>query len=503
MRHPLDPHLKGRANSSFCRNINLDSLQTTCYGPSRIFGDHPGDMEKRFGISKRGYLLAGIAFFAIAIPLAFLAVKAMEGEPPALRWEEPIRSIGASYTLRGVALDQKSGLRRLWVAILQHGREVVLLDQRFPRVFFREKAILEQPVEVEINVRSLGLEDGEALLRTALWDQSYRRWGSGNRTYAEQKIIIDTQAPDLEMLTRQHNLNQGGAGLAIYRTSEPVAASGVQVADQFYPGSTGYFTDPLIFVAFFAIPYDKGPDTQLYVMAVDGAGNTSRTGFVHYINGKVFGPDTVDVSDAFLKEKMPEFEEALGREGSSASLLEKFLQVNRDMRQANHKTLEEVCKKSEAKLHWNGPFLRLQGSARRAAFGEERTYQYGGHDVDHQVHLGIDLASTAHSPVPAANSGQVAFAENMGIYGKTIIIDHGFSLFSMYGHLSRIQVATGQVVAKGDIIGLTGSTGLAGGDHLHFSILIHQTFVNPVEWWDPMWIKHNVTDKLKAVELAE
>ncbi len=91
----------------------------------------------------------------------------------------------------------------------------------------------------------------------------------------------------------------------------------------------------------------------------------------------------------------------------------------------------------------------------------------------------------------------------MGIYGKTIVIDHGFGLFSMYGHLSRIQVATGQVVAKGDIIGLTGSTGLAGGDHLHFSILIHQTFVNPVEWWDPTWIKHNVTDKLKAVELAE
>jgi murein DD-endopeptidase MepM/ murein hydrolase activator NlpD len=66
----------------------------------------------------------------------------------------------------------------------------------------------------------------------------------------------------------------------------------------------------------------------------------------------------------------------------------------------------------------------------------------------------------------------------------------------LYGHLSRMQVIRDQMVSKGEIIGLTGGTGLAGGDHLHFSILIHGTFVNPVEWWDPAWIKHNITDKL-------
>ena len=119
--------------------------------------------------------------------------------------------------------------------------------------------------------------------------------------------------------------------------------------------------------------------------------------------------------------------------------------------------------------------------------------------VDHQVHLGIDLASLARSTVPAANKGRVAFEGLLGIYGNTVLLDHGFGLFSMYSHLSEIHVQKGQIVSRGDPLGLTGSTGLAGGDHLHFSILIHQTFVNPIEWWDAAWIENNILSKIEAV----
>ena len=111
--------------------------------------------------------------------------------------------------------------------------------------------------------------------------------------------------------------------------------------------------------------------------------------------------------------------------------------------------------------------------------------------------MGIDLASLAHSPVPAANTGKVVFSDYLGIYGNTIIIDHGFGLFSMYSHLSELNVQPGQKVSRGDIIARTGSTGLAGGDHLHFSMLVHATFVNPVEWWDPAWIENNVSSKIR------
>jgi murein DD-endopeptidase MepM/ murein hydrolase activator NlpD len=147
-------------------------------------------------------------------------------------------------------------------------------------------------------------------------------------------------------------------------------------------------------------------------------------------------------------------------------------------------------------LYWKGAFLRLPNSARRAGFADHRIYKYKGHIIDRQTHMGIDLASVAQSPVLASNTGKVIFAEGLGIYGKTVIIDHGFGLFSMYSHLSSFNVKKGQMVPKGDIIGRTGVTGLAGGDHLHFGMLVHNTFVNPVEWWDASWIKNNISDKI-------
>lgn len=81
-----------------------------------------------------------------------------------------------------------------------------------------------------------------------------------------------------------------------------------------------------------------------------------------------------------------------------------------------------------------------------------------------------------------------------------MVIDHGFGLFSTYSHLSALDVKQGQVISKGEVIGRTGSTGLAGGDHLHFGIIVHNTFVDPVEWWDAAWIKNNISTKIDTIK---
>jgi murein DD-endopeptidase MepM/ murein hydrolase activator NlpD len=109
--------------------------------------------------------------------------------------------------------------------------------------------------------------------------------------------------------------------------------------------------------------------------------------------------------------------------------------------------------------------------------------------------MGVDLASTTNASVEAANHGIVAYAGYLGIYGNFVIIDHGFGFFTLYGHLNSIDVKKGQAVRKGDVMGHTGSSGLAGGDHLHFGMLIGGQFVNPQEWWDAHWIADNVTKK--------
>ena len=135
-----------------------------------------------------------------------------------------------------------------------------------------------------------------------------------------------------------------------------------------------------------------------------------------------------------------------------------------------------------------------------ARYGDKRLYFYKGKKIDEQFHLGVDLASLANSPVMAANGGRIVFAEKLGIYGLAVVIDHGQGLTSLYAHLSNIDVASDQTVKKGDVIGQTGRTGLAAGDHLHFSVMVHGVPVNPIEWWDDHWIQDNVMRKLALLQ---
>jgi murein DD-endopeptidase MepM/ murein hydrolase activator NlpD len=135
-------------------------------------------------------------------------------------------------------------------------------------------------------------------------------------------------------------------------------------------------------------------------------------------------------------------------------------------------------------------------SSRKASFADHRTYFYQGNEIDKQVHLGIDLASTRRAEIKAANRGKVIFADYLGIYGNTVILDHGQGIFSLYSHLSEIKTSVDEIKEKGIVIGLSGTSGMAGGDHLHFSILVNGLFVNPVEWWDQQWISLNIDEIL-------
>jgi murein DD-endopeptidase MepM/ murein hydrolase activator NlpD len=133
----------------------------------------------------------------------------------------------------------------------------------------------------------------------------------------------------------------------------------------------------------------------------------------------------------------------------------------------------------------------------QSAFADHRTYIYKGKDVDQQVHLGFDLASYAGTPIVASNRGKVLFAEELGIYGNTVIIDHGMGVQSLYAHLSSIEVKPNDMVEKEQQLGRSGMTGMAGGDHLHFTMLVNGQMVNPVEWWDSHWIEDRILRKLR------
>ncbi len=450
---------------------------------------------------KRSKLWLVVVVLLLVLPPAiWIAVVRFEGEKPAVELQLSTPYIGQSRELSVTVSDAKSGIRHIWLGLVQDDRENTLYDQAFPAISFWSGGLNhEHRFAVTVEPGKFGLAEGQAALRARVHDFSWRNWGSGNLTSSEQAVTIDMKPPAVEVIPRAHNVNQGGAGLTVFRTSEPCPVAGVQVGDDFFPAYAGYFKDPLIYLGFFALGYDRDKGTALYVSATDQAGNRTRAQMPHYLRGKVFKRDTIRVTDSFLEAKLPEFKDINSR---GSSLIEQFLKVNRDMRQENYRQLVDIARQSDNKMHWEGIFLRLPQSANRAGFADHRTYLYNGEEVDREVHLGVDLASLANSPVPAGNAGRVAFTGDLGIYGNTVLLDHGFGLFSMYSHLSQISVRQGDNVGKGDQLGSTGSTGLAGGDHLHFAMLIHNTFVNPIEWWDANWINHNVTAKLEDVKAA-
>jgi murein DD-endopeptidase MepM/ murein hydrolase activator NlpD len=443
-------------------------------------------------------LLFGLLLLIVVVPLIVLLVVRMEGEPPTMKLVMERSALGASQTLTLDVADTKSGLQYVWVAIFKDGKETVLFKKSFPSGgLLSGGRVRSRSLDVSIEPKALGIQDGKAILRMVVRDHSWRKWGSGNRVYDEREVVIDTQPPAIDVVSLPLYLNQGGAGLVIYRLSEDCSGSGVRVGDDYYPGEAGRFADSMLRMAFIALKHDQGAKTQLSVTAVDYAGNEGLAGLRRHVNARQFKKDRIAISDRFLSWKMPEFKNLVPGNGLG---VEMFLKVNRDLRAQNYEVVKKVTARSDAELHWEGKFQRLPGAANRAGYADRRTYVYNQKTIDHQTHLGIDLASQERSPIPAANSGRVAFADTLGIYGRAVIIDHGFGLFSMYGHLSQIDVAVDDRVAKGQIIGKTGMSGMAGGDHLHFSMLVRHTFVNPIEWWDGQWIRNNIQSKIDAIQ---
>jgi len=451
--------------------------------------------KKRF---KSGLVI--VLCLLIGVPLVGAVLIRMEGEAPQLEVDLVANSIGALQTLPISVTDDKSGIRMLWVAIYKDGRETVLFQETLPsKGFARGGDQFTKSYNIVIEPAKAGLSDGKALLRVVARDHSWRHLGHGNKVYLEQEIVIDTIAPQINLVSHVHNISLGGAGLVLYRLSEACPVSGIVVGDRFYRGYSGPFADKTVHLAFMALAHDHAPDTEIYVKAVDSAGNTSHKGFHLYIKKRSFKKDVIRLSDGFFRRKLPEFQNVIPAD-VGASPVDRFLYVNRDLRVLNYQAVGELVQKTDPEIYWRKAFTRLPGSAKQAGFGDRRDYQYQGKVIDRQVHLGIDLASTAHSPVPAGNRGKVVFADNLGIYGQSVVIDHGYGLFSMYAHLSSMAVAPGKIVEKGAIIGTTGRTGMAGGDHLHFSMLVHNTFVNPVEWWDLAWIRNNITSKIERAQ---
>jgi murein DD-endopeptidase MepM/ murein hydrolase activator NlpD len=249
--------------------------------------------------------------------------------------------------------------------------------------------------------------------------------------------------------------------------------------------------------------WDQELTTPINVFARDNVGNEGAGSFDFRVFPKQFRASTISVDDRFLTRVVPAILQnstELAVEDPS-NLLASYLSINRDLRRMNNETITALAAETAPEILWRGPFKQLINTAVEAGFADQRTYVYNGQDIDRQVHLGFDLASTAAAPVRAANRGRVVHAGWLGIYGNCVILDHGLGLQSLYAHLSSIGVSTGQIVDSEAELGRSGSTGLAGGDHLHFTMLLGGQAVTPIDWWSAQWVQDRVLRKLEEAGL--
>ena len=441
-------------------------------------------------------------FFLLLVLLALVAagIGAFRvGPAPEVKIETAAKAIGRKAGVRVVASEPVRGLTSLRVELVQGDQTFPLADKTYvarPSWAFWGPKTETESLTLEVGKDAVKqLKPGEATVR-AIASRASSWLRSPDPVVAETKLPVRLTPPTLGVVSSFHYVNQGGCEAVVYRVGETAVTDGVRAGRWVFPGWPLPGGGPQDRFALFAVPYDLDDVAGVKVFAGDDAGNEAAAGFIDEFFPKPLRRDTIRLNDAFMQKVTTEILASTPDLQDHGDLLQNYLQINRDLRKLNRAHQAELGAASKPEFLWHEPFLPMRNTAIMASFADRRTYDYGGKAVDTQDHLGLDMASTRADAVPAANDGVVVLARYFGIYGNAVVVDHGYGLQSLYGHLSSIDVKEGQTVRRGETVGRSGATGLAGGDHLHFEIVLQGLAVSPIEWWDRKWLTDRLERKL-------
>ena len=448
-------------------------------------------------------MMRALATLLLIVLLAFggTYIVAGRGAPPRLTIDKPERFVGQTGGLDLTATAPNAKFTKLIVTLEQNGKTFPLYSLDKPG-----DATVTQTDRNQLRIaRPIGkqaipdLQSGAARIVVTAARPSFLnlRQLTGS---ASEDIQVRLERPRLAIVSTHHYVNHGGSEMVVYRATPADVMSGVRVGDVEYPGFA--IGNGELKAAFFALLWNQDLNAPINAFARDEAGNESKATFVDNVFQKPQKKSRIDLDDKFLNRVVPDIAEhspelKLAPPSEGSDMLPGFLRENGELRKLNADFIASFGRKTSPNRQWEGPFVQMGNSKVESSFADHRTYFYKGKEVDQQVHLGFDLAVTEHVPVVAAGAGTVAYADWLGIYGNCVIIDHGQGVQSLYGHLMSFDIKAGDKVTRGQQIGRSDSTGLAGGDHLHFTMLVGGQMVNPVEWWDPHWIQDRVDRKLK------
>ena len=428
----------------------------------------------------------------IILPLAAVVTAAlffMSGHTALV--VNPVKAIGVRTPVT-VQVANPHGVRRLSAYVEQNGARYPLYEQTAPatRLFWSRHAPARGITFEAGKAKAPQLAEGKARLVVEAVSNDMR----GSTDTASCDVMVALTAPRAIPDDLQHYVNQGGMELVTFATSgnwNEAGGKGGEYAFRRFP-LPGKGPDQRF--AMFGYPWDLEANLTPLVFARNVAGAEATAHFWFKLFPKKFRVRDFPI-DAALMQKLVDSVDPTGALAPGKDLVSRFLYINGEMRRKNNRQLADLRLKTEEKVLWDGPFLHW--GKEEADFADVRNYIYHGQKIDQQVHLGFDLSDVQNGPVSAANDGRVVWAADLGIYGNCIVVDHGYALQSIYGHLREIDVKPGDMVKKGQKMGIAGQTGLAGGVHVHFSMQIDGVQTNPREWWDEHWIKDRILSKLR------
>ncbi|HVG86318.1 MAG TPA: M23 family metallopeptidase [Vicinamibacterales bacterium] len=418
---------------------------------------------------------------------------------PQISITSPEGFVGQKGSLTFTVVTPDGPFSALDAAIEQNGQRIPLAPEG--GIAFVEP---QQPISIPLGKASQpALANGPARIVISASRPVFFGLRTASSTVTRD-VEVRLDPPRVSVLSIHHFINLGGAEFIVLRATPPDVQAGIRVGDAeypAYPGTAVGLADPAVRVAFFALRHDQTVATTISAFARDPAGNQAITPVDHRPFPKVFVRSRIPIDQGFLDRVVP----AIAAEtpdlkidaSSPEGLLQGFLAINGGLRQKNAEAIRGLATKTQPQMLWREAFAQMGNTQVESRFADQRTYFFGDKEIDRQVHLGFDLASVQHAAVHASNTGIVIFANFLGIYGNCVILDHGLGVQSLYAHLSSMAVKEGDKVEKGAEIGRTGVTGLAGGDHLHFTMLLQGTPVNPVEWWDGHWMQDRILRKIK------
>lgn len=397
-----------------------------------------------------------------------------------------------------VSVEDTSGLKSFKSTIATPHDEWVVVDENTPSSEAKKVFEILPPKGVH------RVEATSVVLKIEVTDKSLWGFFMGNTYQQEMTLVIDQRRPVLSIIANSYKIQKGGSAIVIFKADDPHLES-LKIETNF--GKT-FIAQPFMkqgyYASLVAWPVQEASFSAT-IIARDRAGNETRNAVPLRLKDHRYRVSNIELSDAFLDGKIAqlanEYEQTVGVDDR----LEQFRIINEKVRADNEKIIHDITSKVSKNMIVDfapEPFYPLVNGQKVADFGDHRIYSYKGQEnISQAYHMGLDLASVAMGPITSSNGGNVVFSQPNGIYGNLPIIDHGFGLYTLYGHCSEVHVQKGDIAALGQQIAKTGLSGYAMGDHLHFGILVQGIEVRPEEWMDTKWIYDNITSVIESAKV--